>query len=95
MPNVNVIAIGEARKMVGFSQQKVEIKGTTVADLLREVATLDGQNLYANLVCEGELRSDYAVLINGTSVCPSRLETPIQEGDQVVTMAILRHLHGG
>ncbi|MBI4445249.1 MAG: MoaD/ThiS family protein [Acidobacteria bacterium] len=95
MPEIDLTALGEARKMVGFSQKKIELSGHTVAELLRAIGTLDGENLYEKLVCQGKLRGDYAVLVNGLSVKPDQLDMEVKQGDQVVTMAILRHLHGG
>ncbi len=95
MPTVDVAALGTARKLLGFSRRTVSFEPGTVADLLRSLATLDGGNLYASLTCEGRLRGDYAVLVDGLSLKPDQLERPLQGGEQVVTMAILRHLHGG
>ena len=95
MPAVNVIAIGAVRKMLGFSQQSINFEGGTVADLLRALGTLEGGNLYAHLVCEGKLRRDFAVLVNGMNLQSDQLETRLEGGEQVVTMAILRHLAGG
>jgi sulfur carrier protein ThiS len=95
MPKVDVAALGTARKMVGFSQRSVDFAGGTVADLLRELDTEDGGDLYKNLVCDGRLRTDFAVLVNGLSIKPDQLDKLLEDGDQVVTMAILRHLHGG
>ncbi len=95
MPKIHVAAVGMARKLVGFSQRTIDFPGETVADLLRALETVDGRTLYANLVCEGKLRGDYAILVNGMSLNAEQLETRLEGGDEVVTMAILRHLHGG
>ncbi|MFQ5738270.1 MAG: MoaD/ThiS family protein [Acidobacteriota bacterium] len=95
MPEVKIAALGTVRKLLGFSQKSCLFQGGTVAELLRQLDTVDGRDLYSNLVCEGRLRGDFAVLVNGLSIKPDALETPLQEGDQLVTMAILRHLHGG
>jgi hypothetical protein len=95
MPTIDVAALGTARRLLGFSKRTVPFEQGTVADLLRSLATTDGSNLYANLTCEGRLRGDFAVLVDGLSLKPDQLERPLQGGEQVVTMAILRHLHGG
>ncbi len=95
MPEVHVAALGAVRKLVGFSQRTVAFEGTTVADLLHALETLDGGSLYASLVCEGKLRGDYAIVVNGLSLRADQLETSLAGGEQVVTMAILRHLAGG
>ncbi len=47
------------------------------------------------LVCEGKLRGDFAIVVNGLSLRADQLETSLAGGEQVVTMAILRHLAGG
>ncbi len=95
MPEVQIAALGAVRKLVGFSQRTVNFEGETVADLLRALPTPEYGNLYANLVCEGKLRGDYAILVDGLSLRADQLETRLEGGEQVVTMAILRHLSGG
>jgi len=95
MPAVNISALGATRKMLGFSRRTVEFQRATVADLLRALETLDGRSLYDNLVCEGRLRGDFAIVVNGLSLKSDQLTKPLQGGEEVVTMAILRHLHGG
>ena len=63
--------------------------------LLRGLETVDGRSLYDNLVCAGRLRGDFAIVVNGLSLRSDQLNKPLQGGEEVVTMAILRHLHGG
>jgi hypothetical protein len=95
MPAANVSALGATRKMLGFSRRTVGFERATVADLLRSLETRDGRNLYDNLVCEGRLRGDFAIVVNGMSLNSNQLTKPLHGGEEVVTMAILRHLHGG
>lgn len=95
MPTANIAALGSTRKMLGFSRRTVEFQAATVADLLRELKTQDGRSLYDNLVCEGRLRGDFAIVVDGLSLQPDQLNRKLQGGEDVVTMAILRHLHGG
>lgn len=95
MPTANISALGATRKMLGFSRRTVEFERATVADLLRTLETVDGRSLYDNLVCEGRLRGDFAIVMNGLSLKSDQLNKPLQGGEEVVTMAILRHLHGG
>ncbi len=95
MPAANISALGATRKMLGFSRRTVQFEQGTVADLLRSLDTVDGRNLYDNLVCEGKLRGDFAVVVNGLSLKSDQLNKPLQGGEEVVTLAILRHLHGG
>jgi len=95
MPTVNVAALTGARKLLGFSRRTVEMDGGTVADLLRSLETVEGGNLHSLLVCDGKLRGEYAIVVNGLSLNPDSLNTPLQGGEQVVMMEILRHLAGG
>lgn len=95
MPAANISALGATRKMLGFSRRTVEFECATVADLLRALETADGRSLYDNLVCQGKLRGDFALVVNGMSLKSDQLNKPLAGGEEVVTMAILRHLHGG
>jgi hypothetical protein len=95
MPAANISALGATRKMLGFSRRTVEFESDTVAGLLRSLATVDGHSLYDKLVCEGKLRGDFAIVVDGLSLKSDQLNKPLQGGEEVVTMAILRHLHGG
>lgn len=95
MPTVDIAALGTTRKLLGFSRRAVEMEKGTLADLLRDLPTVDGSNLYKHLVCDGKLRGDYAIVVDGLSIRADQLDTPLQGGEQVVTMAILYHLHGG
>jgi hypothetical protein len=95
MPLANISALGATRKMLGFSRRTVEFEQTTVAELLRGLETKDGRNLYDNLVCDGKLRGDFAIVVDGMSLKSDQLNKTLHGGEEVVTMAILRHLHGG
>lgn len=93
--SVHIAALGTTRKMLGFSRRDVDFDKATVADLLRQLKTIDGRTLYDSLVCNGRLRGDFAIVIDGLSLNADQLNKPLQGGEQIVTMAILRHLHGG
>ncbi len=95
MASAKIAALGTTRKMLGFSRQTVEFENATVADLLRQLPTVDGRTLYDNLVCDGKLRGDFAVIVDGLSLKAEQLNRRLEGGEEVVTMAILRHLHGG
>lgn len=95
MPTANISALGATRKLLGFSRRTVEFEQSTIAELLRRLETVDGRSLYDNLVCEGKLRGDYAIVVDGLSLKSEELNKTLQGGEEVVTMAILRHLHGG
>jgi len=83
--------------MLGFSRRTVavEFENATIADLLRQLPTVDGRTLYDNLVCDAKLRGDFAVVVDGLSLKADQLNKRLQGGEEIVTMAILRHLHGG
>jgi len=95
MPTVDIAALGATRKLLGFSRRSVEVERGTVADLLQSLQTVEGDNLYAHLVGDGKLRGDYAIVVDGLSLRADQLDKPLKGGEQVVTMAILYHLHGG
>ena len=95
MPSADIAALGATRKLLGFSRSTVVFENATVADLLQELKTLDGKTLYDSLVCDGKLRGDFAVVVDGVSLKSEQLHQKLKGGEQVVTMAILRHLHGG
>jgi hypothetical protein len=95
MPAANISALGATRKMLGFSRRTVEFEQSTVAGLLRSLDTVDGHSLYDKLVCEGKLRGDFAIVVDGLSLKSEDLNKPLRGGEEVVTLAILRHLHGG
>jgi hypothetical protein len=97
MASANIAALGSTRKMLGFSRRTVDVEfeNATVADLLRQLHTVDGRTLYDNLACDGKLRGDFAVVVDGLSLKADQLNRRLQGGEEIVTMAILRHLHGG
>ena len=97
MASAKIAALGTTRKMLGFSRRTVEVEfdNATIADLLRQLPTLDGHTLYDKLVCDGRLRGDFAVVVDGLSLEADQLDRRLQGGEEVVAMAILRHLHGG
>jgi sulfur carrier protein ThiS len=95
MPIANIAALGATRKMLGFSRSTVEFEGSTIADLLRQLPTQDGNRLYDSLACNGRLRPDFAIVVDGLSLRADQLDKRLQGGEQVVTMAIIRHLAGG
>jgi hypothetical protein len=95
MPVVDVAAVGGARKLLGFSRRSIEVSDETVASLLQRMETLDGKHLYDHVTCEGRLRGDFAVMVDGLSLNSDQLQRPLRGGEQIVTMEIIRHLHGG
>jgi sulfur carrier protein ThiS len=95
MPIANIAALGTTRKMLGFSRQTLEFQGATVADLLRQLPTRDGGSLYDRLVCDGKLRTDFAIVVDGLSLKADQLDKQLHGGEEIVTLAIIRSLAGG
>ena len=95
MASARIAALGSTRKLLGFSRCVVEFERSTVADLLQQLRTVDGKTLYDHLVCDAKLRGDFAIIVDGLSLAADQLSRPLEGGEEVVTMAILRHLHGG
>lgn len=95
MPVANIAALGATRKMLGFSRSTVEFEGGTIVDLLRQLPTQDGRALYDTLVCDGKLRPDFAIVVDGLSLRADQLDRQLHGGEQIVTMAIIRHFAGG
>lgn len=95
MPIANIAALGTTRKMLGFSRQTLEFQGTTIADLLRQLPTQDGGSLYDSLVCDGKLRTNFAIVVDGLSLKADQLDKQLHGGEEIVTLAIIRSLAGG
>ena len=95
MPIVDFAALGTTRKLLGFSRKSVVVENATIGDLLRSLDTLQGNSLYDNITCGGKLRGDFAVVVNGQGLNSEQLERKLAGGERIVTMAIVRHLHGG
>jgi len=91
----HIAALGATRKMLGFSRNAVEFEGSTIAELLRQLPTRDGNSLYDCLVCDGKLRPDFAIVVDGLSLKPDQLDKQLQGGEDIVTLAIVRSLAGG
>ncbi|MCX8011994.1 MAG: MoaD/ThiS family protein, partial [Desulfobacterota bacterium] len=88
---IYVMAMMKVREMVGWSQKKVNFSGKTLAQLLQEIATSDGQNLYSILVNEdGAVKNEYMVWLNNRPIKEQRsLEIPIQDGDRVLFTSMI------
>lgn len=95
MPIANIAALGTTPKMLGFGRNAVEFEGTTIAELLRHLPTRDGNSLYDFLVCDGKLRPDFTLVVDGISLRADQWDRQLQGGEDAVTMAIVRHLAGG
>lgn len=90
---VTVKAMGEVSRILGWREREVEFEGSTLEALLKSLVNLDGQSLYSFLVEEGRIKGSYIISVNGKVV--TSLETPLNWGDRVMTMEMVRLFHGG
>jgi hypothetical protein len=95
MASIKIAALGSTRTLLGVSRRAMDFERSTVADLLRRLPTVDGKTLYDHLVRDDKLRGDFAIIIDGLSLAADQLNRRLEGGEEVVTMAILRYLHGG
>jgi sulfur carrier protein ThiS len=91
--SVTVKAMSELSRILGWSEKEVKFEGVTLEELLRSLMILNGQSLYSFLVKNGKPKAGYVISINGKIV--NSLETPLNYGDRIVTMEIVRLFHGG
>lgn len=94
---VMVTGLVGVRRALGWSSKEVEFAGQTLEDLLKTVKTRDGLTLYDFLVENGEMKGDYAVIVNGVNLASgdSCLSMEIGENDQVLAMTVLGVVAGG
>jgi len=85
--------MSEAHRILGWDSREIEFEGSTLADLLRSLATREGESLYSYLIEENRIKAGYIVSVNGQIV--TSLETLLQSGDRVMTMDVVRLFHGG
>ena len=94
---INVTALMRVRQLLGWNNKAVEFDGDTLAAFLKHVVTTDGRNLYELLVQEdGSISPEYMVWLNCRPVKPEHsLDIPLQSGDRVVAMPVLKFRAGG
>lgn len=92
--HVIVRTIGPFTERLGFSQITVELKGTTVNDLLHQLCTEQGAHFSNTIFDEqGALRRYIKLLVNGRGLHVLQgLDTPLSDGDIV---AIFPPVAGG
>ena len=85
---VTVAALLGMRRLLGWSQKEMEISGSTVADLLNQIALpTNGSNLYNVLVKEdGNPNGKYRGALNQQIIDKEVLVTNLKEGDRLVVM---------
>jgi MoaD family protein len=76
---------------LGRRELEVEFAGQTVSDLVEHLAAQHGRKARQALLDEtGELDPIIQVLLNGEQwVTHDRLDTPLQDGDQVMLMLMM------
>ncbi len=90
---ITIKALSEVSRILGWSEKEVQFEGATVEGLLKSLVTLDGQSLHSVIVKDGKVKGGYVISVNGRVV--TSLETPLNPGDRVVTMEVIRLFHGG
>lgn len=94
---INIVALMTVREMLGWSKKTVLFSGRTLSEFLRQFNTIAGDNLYDVLVREdGGIKQDYMVWLNNRPVKQEHsLEIPLETGDRVVVMSIMKFAAGG
>ncbi|HNR14844.1 MAG TPA: hypothetical protein PKM59_16175 [Thermodesulfobacteriota bacterium] len=97
MVTINITALMKVRELVGWSSKAIEFEGRTLVDFLKHVVTQDGRSLHDVFVQEdGTIHPDYAVWMNCRPIRPQdRLEIPLQSGDRVIAMPVMKFRAGG
>ncbi len=84
MVRVKIRAFALIREKLGWKERELEVKARTLEDLLKAVKTVNGKNLYELITDEGEIKSNFLVLLNGKEVGYLKgLKTRIKEGDAI------------
>ena len=94
---ISITALMTLREMLGWSQKTVLFSGTTLAEFLRQFTTKDEENLYDILVQEdGAVRAEYMIWLNNRPAKQEHsLEVPLESGDRVVVMPVMKFAAGG
>ena len=94
---INVTALMRVRELLGWNSKAVQFDGKTLNEFLKHVVTLSGDSLHDLFVQEdGSIRPEYAVWLNCRPVKPSHsLEIPLESGDRVVAMPVMKFRAGG
>jgi sulfur carrier protein ThiS len=90
---INVKVMGEASRILGWSEKEVELEGSTLRDLLKSLVVADGRSFYEIVFGEEQLLGRYVLTLNGQVV--TSLETPLSSGDRIMTMEMVRIFQGG
>ena len=85
---VTVAALLGVRRLLGWSQKELEVSGSTVADLLKQIELpQNGANLYKVLVQEdGRPNGKYRFALNQQIIDKEALGMDIKEGDRLLAM---------
>ena len=94
---VSIIALMTVREMLGWSKKTLIFTGRTLADLLKQITTKEGEDLYNVLIQEdGAVKPEYMVWLNNRPVKKDHsLKIPLNSRDRIVVMPIIRFAAGG
>jgi molybdopterin converting factor small subunit len=89
---ITVKVLSEVRRIVGWDEKEIEFEGS-FGDLLKSLKTIEGKSLYQVLVEDKKIKDGFVLGVNGR--CISSIDMPLQPGDRVLIMDIVRLFHGG
>lgn len=96
MAKVRITALSAARELVGWSSQEVEFEGEFVRDLLKQVYTKNGSELYQVITEDDQIKGGLFILLNGRRMeCWDVLDSELKQDDHIVVMEVMKIVGGG
>ena len=86
-----------AREMLGWSKKTLVFTDKNLSDLLKQIITKDGKNLYDILIQEdGAVKPEYMVWLNNRAIKEEHsLAITLESEDRIMIMPIIRFAAGG
>ena len=94
---INIAALMSAREMLGWSKKTLVFTDDNLLDLLKQIITKDGKNLYDILIQEdGAVKPEYMVWLNNRAIKEEHsLAITLESEDRIMIMPIIRFAAGG
>ena len=94
---ISITALMTVREMLGWSKKTLMFTGKNLTEFIKQIITKDGETLYNVLVQkDGAVKPEYMVWLNNRPVKPEHsLKIPLESGDRIVVMPIIRFAAGG
>ena len=88
---VNITSVGALTRSLPGVKEPLEGDSFTVQEVLNALIEKHGQSLADELLNQGRLKEGLSLLINGRNVLslPKRFRTSLEDGDEVIIVAIL------